>query len=359
MIRCFTVFVILLLTQASIAQVTIPVAIEKDTGALNVVDPQSLTDEELISRLPTIEREQVRDTGKSTWVLNPLISEMRTRVERGDIDNHEMQQAFVKVGSLRTSPTWHKAKDFAIWFRLPKWLGDDFNFNATAKPSFVNSSTAHARSRISFGCGNAIAWEEEKESYQMVGVLPADCSLVDFEINIKASVWAHPNAEKWNFKITRPVRQIDAAPLKPVDDPAMLVEIRRLVNVSCANGYFNNGASVWLSSWFKRPPVGQLTSTVVVLELSILDGDNVLYTTIDADPDEAYGEKAWGNTKFFRGKVAEQIVNREELDRYSVRVRGIAPEGNSNLWCRENYWHGEFKLPLKEVMEPEAGLRGR
>jgi hypothetical protein len=323
-----------------------------------------LSDDELIARLPTIEREVVRDVKAGDWDDHPAVGEMRTRVNRGDIDSDEMARAFARVGALRSSPTWFRGVEWRIWFRMPSWLGSEIfspegflNYEGTALPTYTGAFKATCRTMMPGGCGNAMAAQENDESYQAMGHLPPDATSVMCDVTIATTQFHDGPARSWKFQVSIPVHQVDAAPPVASDDQALTSLIRERVNVSCANGFFNDGASVWLSSWFRRPHEGPLSETLAHLELSLLEEEKVVYRRTECDPDEKYGEAAWGGFDFLRDAAAVAIVNRDRIERFRVRVRGLPPPEGMNQWCRTKYWSGEFTLPLENVLEPECGIR--
>lgn len=48
--------------------------------------------------------------------------------------------------------------------------------------------------------------------------------------------------------------------------------------------------------------------------------------------------------------IAEKLWNRDEIERFTLRVRGVPPEKPSR-WCRTQYWDGSFTVPLSEVYQ--------
>ena len=101
-----------------------------------------------------------------------------------------------------------------------------------------------------------------------------------------------------------------------------------------------------------------LSSTLMWLQLELLEDGKVVHARSSIDPDEAYGEARWSidPTRFLRGDIARRIILREGLDRLTVRVRGMKPPRTSQ-WHRSHYWSGEYVVPLQDVLEPECGMR--
>jgi hypothetical protein len=179
---------------------------------------------------------------------------------------------------------------------------------------------------------------------------------VVFTLEISPSAWWEGAKVHWSGTIVLPVEIVPKAPPTPIDSPDLTDLVRRTASVSCSNGFFQDGPSIWLNGWAQRPPSGPLTSALMNLKADLLKDGVVVATELIDDPDEAYGDERWGQTGFVRGDMARAIVLRKDIERYTVRVSGVAPTKPSR-WCRVQYWSGEYTVPLIEILEPECGMR--
>lgn len=322
-----------------------------------------LTNAEVIERLPEVGFEQTRNIKTDWWDEDEAVNEMMQRVEKGLISSEEMGKAFAKAAVLRSSAQWFKGEPFRVWFRLPQWLAKESWFDATAKLVQVNGKPIDAeqmlKARSIFpGCGNGLQLQEHQEAYQLVQRLPDDATSATFEVRVLNTDAAADLKSEWKFTVTLPVTLVDRADPTPVDDPPLTAAVKQLVNVSCANGHFREGPAGWLSSWFRRPATGPLTNTIVRTELAILEGEKQVYVQIAEDPDGEYPDDIYFKEHaFLRGDLAAQIIDRKDLERFTVRVRGMPPGKEGNQWCRAHYWAGEYTVPLTELLEPECGMR--
>ncbi|HLP84061.1 MAG TPA: hypothetical protein VK157_06900 [Phycisphaerales bacterium] len=325
-----------------------------------------LSNAEVIARLPEVGEYWVRDDSGDSWGRADIVDEMAARVGRGEISAEEFREAFVRSRAIRSSPRWFKGKPYRVWFRLPEWLGVRRFYVASATSDVPGGQLIQARSWSMGGCGNEMQWQESQEAYQLVGDLPEGTKSVSFVVHVKRSPFDRDDKrsdDEWTVTVTLPVEMVDEAEPTPVHDAAITELVRRASRVSCSNGYFQDGPSVWLSSWFRRRATGAMSNVIVRTELTLVDvtdpqAEKVIFKRVCEDPDSRYPEDfELSKLEFLRGAVAAEIVNRQGMERFKVRVRGLPPGEEGNQWCRQHYWAGEYTVPLRDVMEMEAGMR--
>lgn len=329
-----------------------------------------LSNEELIAQLPPSRQEVTRDTKNDTWVDNPVSTEWRTRVAAGKVTAEQFGAAIRKCAMLRSSPVCFEGEPYHVWMRVPAWLP---GYTATAKPHLPEYTCVKAGDpKLDFGCGNAMAATESEESFQTIGVLPKNTTKVIFHVTLSPSSFppipplyfprppiGSANAN-WSGQIELPVEIIPKAAAQPVDTPALTALVREAAGISCSNGFSSEGPSLYFIARTRRPATGPLNSTLICLKIELLKDGVVVATRSTADPDEAYGEKRWRqlvcDADFIRGDLAKAVILGQDIERYTVKVSGIAPTSQSQ-WYRVQYWSGQYTVPLKDILEPERGTR--
>lgn len=322
-----------------------------------------VTDADLIAMLPAAgtywdDDETERSSNRE------LVYEMARRVESGSISSDEMREAMLRAGVLRSSPRWFRGRPYHVRFQLPEWLSVLRSYDAIATADVPGAKAAKASSMDS-RCGLFGGWQHDQEIFQLIGELPEATESVSFTVHIKRNVYDRREGDidnEWHFSLRLPVQLVDEAPPAPISDETTTQLVRAALGAKCMNGFFRDGPSACLMSHLKRPPTGTLDNIFVRAELKLVDvsrprGERVLSTLLAEDPEGGASTDQYGKTQFVRGAAAADIVNRQELERFVVRVRGLPPGEEGNRWCREHYWAGAFEVPLREVLEAESGVR--
>ena len=310
--------------------------------------PSEMTNAQLIARLPPARQEMTFNDKTDDWEKNKISEEWARRVAAGAVSSEELGAAVRQCGALRSSPTYCKGEVYHVWLRVPEWLPKGVITATTQSPV---GGKAEARSYVYFGCGNAIAWDESKESFQPIGKLSENAKDVVFDVEVVGPPQVKVGALKWSGKIVLPVNQVTEVTAKPVDSPELAQAVQRTLRLYCDGGRFPDGPSAWFGSRPVRPLSGDLASTLMQARLELLRDGVVVAAQFIEDPDEAYGEEKWGGTFFISGEVAEQILTRQGIERFRVRVRGVAPTLPSQ-WYRIRYWSGQYTVPLSELLGP-------
>lgn len=339
-----------------------PTPIPPDTRPLT-----ELTNEELIRRLPPARQEVRRDIQAGTWVTSEACVEWERRLAAGKYTPAHLDAAIRHCAILRSSPICFEGEPYHIGLRLPRWLpGQSVVATTSLTPNL--QFEAIEMGEAGYTCGNAIAAQESAESFQPVGILPKGTTKVVFKVTITPSKYFDGGVLDWSGEIELPVQLIPKTDPKPIDSPALTALIRKATNISCFNGFYQDGASVSLHSWAQRDPsppsppspTNPLANTLMRLKVELLKDGVIISSDTVEDPDEVDGmDRLTQPTTITHGDIACDIALRRNLDRYTVRVTGIAPTNPTrpSRWYRTQYWSGQYTLPLSETLEPESGMR--
>ncbi len=331
---------------------------QPEASSVMVVEPtpraiSDLSNDELIARLPPARQERAWDEATGSVIDSEAANEWAKRVAAKKFTRDEFSQAVRACGMLRSSPTCFENEPYHVWFRMPTWL---WGHVAVARPVLAAFADAKAPERIRHGCGMVSAYEEERESFQAIGILPPESTEVQFEILISPSeVWEGAEITE-TVRVTLPVRIVAKAEPEPVDGPEVTRAVAEAMVIFCSPGLFWRDPSVHLFTQFLRPLNGPLVETLVSLQIEILKDDQVVFTHCIPDPDDEYGDLELASFASIHDGLARDIIRRKEIDRYSVRVRGVKPQ-TSNQWCRTQYWSGSITLPLGVVRDAKSGIR--
>lgn len=309
---------------------------------------------ELISRLPPARGEAVRDVKTDDWIENPYSDEWAMRLSEGRFTSQDLGDAIRRCGMLRSSSTWFAGEPYRVWLRMPAWLP---GHTATAIPVVPGLRSAHA-SEVDLdrgGCGVGIQLNYDRESFQLIGPLAAGTTEVVFRLKVEPSKDFNGNNASWAGEVTLPVEIIGRSLPTPVASPELTAIVQQRARVSCTNGWYKSGPLIWLSARLDRPIGGPLDRTLTCFKSELLKDGKVVATGYDGDSDEPFDARAWDSALKPDTEVARAIVFREQIERYSVRVSGIAPLGPSR-WCRPHYWSGEFTVPLIDVLQAPHGI---
>lgn len=334
---------------------------EKDAPAPAVVDAASIrswTNMQLIERLlPAEQGTRFGDVqGYQTDLM--VTAEWANRVAAGKFTDQEFAAAFERCGILRTSPISFSGEDLHVWLRPPAWLPEH---SIIAYPKGPGMTHVQTRFLPGLRCGNEIIEGAEEERYQSAGVPPAGASWVDFDVEVTRVFSYYSEKSVWKGVVRLPIRQVLRAAPTPVDSPETTALVREHLHPTCLAGRTEFGPAIWFSSVFQRPLSGPLANMYVNLKAELLKDGKVIVTRPLTDPDE--NDDAWSklDSAEFLGlhgsglvpaELADDVHNivaRNDIDRYTVRVRGVAPS-TPVRWPREHYWSGEYTVPLKDAM---------
>lgn len=323
-----------------------------------VVEPtpravSELSNDELIARLPPARQERAWDAARGSVMDSAVANEWAKRVAAKKFTREEFAKAVQVCGMLRSSPTCFQNEPYHVWFRMPSWLPAQV---AVARPSLAAFAEAKVPDGPREKCGWVVAAEEVSESFQKIGILPPGTTVVQFDILISPSeVWKGADITE-TVHVELPVKVVPRAEPEPVDDPELTRAVADAMVISCSPSFFWEDSSVSLSTEFRRPLNGPLVETLVALQIEIVKDDQVMFTHRIPDPDDEYGDMELASFASIRDGLALDIIHRKEIDRYSVRVRGVKPQ-TSNQLCRTQYWNGSITLPLSAVRDAKSGMR--
>lgn len=303
--------------------------------------------EAVIAELPLARAEHA--WSGSRWREHWTMEVMSGRLERGMLTSEQLGRAVLKSVPLRGSAKWFRNRPYAVWLRAPAWLCD---YEIVARPVLKPAEKARAHLSCGLQCGNALEWQEEEESFQVIGLLPEGTAEVMFDVTVRPA----RDGAKWQGRVPLPVELIDEVEREPDATNELTAAVREANVIRIRNELYNGHPSLWMNSRFVRPISGVLQNTSVAIVAELLRDGEVIAAQRFEDPDDTGSVLA--STRFIRGEVAERIAARKEIERFTIRVRGEPPK-DDNRWCRTRYWAGAHTIPLGQVLDEESGVRAK
>jgi hypothetical protein len=321
-------------------------------GASEIQEPSlaKLTDRQLAARIPRRgEPQGSMDPVTKHWTLDPVLAELRRRVEAGNVLDVECWRTILTDrGYLRWREIWPTEVPFAVSFHVPA-LGQGLEVVlAPSEPGWLPASASHWEMMCGLGM-DTMGWSEE---YQELGPLRSDATKITFLISIempldrKSGAARPPPARIGTVAIdVRPVARLDEV-LQRTEDADMAKAIASSLRLEVARNAQHRNAA-WLEAAFEAPP-----HVACNLEVTLVrDGKPLPFSNLWLDPLRRRGSAE------VTGLEPQIVWGRKPTTGLSLRLRGT-PANVLRNWDATHYWTGELEIPVADLVE-RNGITGK
>jgi hypothetical protein len=301
-----------------------------------------LTDQQLAARIPRRgEPHGSMDPLTKHWTLDPVLAELRRRVEAGNaLDVECWRTILTDRGYLRWREIWPTEVPFTVSFHVPA-LGQGLEVVlAPSEPGWLPASASHWEMM----CGLGMDTMGRTEEYQELGPLRPDAKEITFAISVAMPLDRKSGARPPPVRIgtvaidVRPVASLDDV-LQRTDDADMAKAIASSLRLEVARNAQHRNAA-WLAASFEAPPY-----VACNLEVGLVrDGKPLPASNLWLDPLRRRGSAE------VTGLEPQIVWGHKPSTGLSLRLRGTSANVLRN-WDATHYWTGEIEIPVAELVE--------